>query len=255
MHLLDKCFTRLAAFFSSEWWGDSKTTLAQRITGCPAKSRRVISFVTRRLNSPERKALTPTFIFWGRITEVKALKRAVSILAGIRKALPNARYVIIGPDGGQLQTVKSEVTKLGLENSITFCGEMRIDQIEYEAAHASFYLQTSLHEGMAMSVVEAMQLGLVPVVTPVGEIANYARHGENALVVNDDKEAVTDVLALLNNDALYQAMRDRAVASWSGQPLYKDSMLAACRELLGIKSASCCEKKFDEKMKTAREFE
>ena len=40
-------------------------------------------------------------------------------------------------------------------------------------ANASFYLQTSKFEGFAMSVVESMMMGLVPVVTPVGEIGRY----------------------------------------------------------------------------------
>lgn len=252
-HLLDKWITRLTAFFATEWWGDSKATLAQRVPGCLAKPRRVISFVTSRLNAPERKVLTPSFIFWGRISEQKAIERAVSIFAGVHKVITDAQYTIIGPDCGHLQIIKNTVLKLGLVNSITFCGEMHIDQIEREAARASFYLQTSLFEGMAMSVVEAMQLGLVPVVTPVGEIAHYARHGENAMVVTDDTAVVTDVLALLNNDALYQEMRERAVATWSGQPLYKESVLAACRELLGITEATFCDEKFNEKMKTAKE--
>jgi FixJ family two-component response regulator len=68
----------------------------------------------------------------------------------------------------------------------------------------------------------------------VGEIAHYARHRENAIFVMDDSAAVGDVLALLIDDARYAVMRQGAVATWVNRPLYKDSMLAACREALGI---------------------
>lgn len=239
IHQLDKWFTRLGAVFADEWWGDSKATLDQRINGFSIKPSRVISFVTWRLNPSVSKALTPTFIFWGRITEAKALERAVSIFAAVRKAVPDARYIIIGPDGGQLQQIKAEVAKLGLEDSVTFCGEMRIDQIECEAEKASFYLQTSLREGMAMSVVEGMQMGLVPVVTPVGEIAHYARHGENAVVVTDDASAVADVDGLLNEQQVADWLRglDVYVHATDGETLSTSLLQAMATGLPIVASA------------------
>jgi glycosyltransferase involved in cell wall biosynthesis len=126
---------------------------------------------------------------------------------------------------------------LGLGDAVQLLGGMDFSAIRLVADEASFYLQTSVLEGMAMSVVEAMQLGLVPVVTPVGEIAHYSHHGENAVVVTDDVAAVADVLALLEDDERYQAMRKQAMATWADKPLYKDSVLAACREVLGIAKA------------------
>ena len=47
---------------------------------------------------------------------------------------------------------------------------------------------------MAFSVVEAMQLGLVPVVTAVGEIRAYCHNGQNAVRIETDEQAVEDVL-------------------------------------------------------------
>jgi glycosyltransferase involved in cell wall biosynthesis len=96
---------------------------------------------------------------------------------------------------------------------------------------ACFYLQTSIYEGMAMSVVEAMQLGLLPVVTPVGEIGSYCRDGGNAVVVNNDERAVADVLHLLTDPAAYGTLRQQAIEEWLDKPLYRESVLAACEAL------------------------
>ena len=85
---------------------------------------------------------------------------------------------------------------------------------------------------MAMSVVEAMQLGLVPVVTPVGEIRNYCRQGENAILIQSDEAAVDDVMKVLRDVEGYVTMQNEAAATWLGKPLYADSMLAACRTAL-----------------------
>ena len=48
-----------------------------------------------------------------------------------------------------------------------------------------------------MSVVEAMQIGLVPIVTPVGEIARYCVDGKNAVWVQEDATAVDAVMRLI----------------------------------------------------------
>ena len=83
-----------------------------------------------------------------------------------------------------------------------------------------------------MSVVEAMQLGLVPVVTPVGEIGRYCRAWENAIVVQDVAEAAAEVLALLHDPHKARSMGNAAMATWRGQPLYRDAVAAACRRLI-----------------------
>ena len=85
-----------------------------------------------------------------------------------------------------------------------------------------------------MSVVEAMQLGLVPVVTPVGESARYCRDGYNAIVVRDDAEAVAAVLQLLDNVERFQTLRTNAMAIWRDKALYKDDVIQACHEVLKI---------------------
>jgi glycosyltransferase involved in cell wall biosynthesis len=83
------------------------------------------------------------------------------------------------------------------------------------ACEGSFYLQTSLQEGMAMSVVEAMQLGLVPVVTPVGQIATYCRDGENSILVGDDDDVVVRRLkTLATNPAMFRDLADGAHSTW-----------------------------------------
>ena len=234
VHWPDRFFTPLAARLSCRVWADSHETLARRLPGLAANKGRVISFVTARVVALPTHAVRPQFVFWGRIHAQKGLERALRIFSGVQRQRPEARYLVIGPDGGDLTRVRSLVNSLGLGDAVQFLSGMDFAEIQALAGSASFYLQTSELEGMAMSVVEAMQLGLVPVVTPVGEIVHYARHGENGVVVTDDAAVVADVLALLEDDARYQLMRKQAIATWAEQMLYKDSVLDGCREILAL---------------------
>ncbi|CAK8715063.1 hypothetical protein GKODMF_06645 [Candidatus Electrothrix gigas] len=114
---------------------------------------------------------------------------------------------------------------------VRFTGKKNFNEIKELAKNASFYLQTSILEGMAMSVVEAMQLGLVPVVTPVGEIATYCKHKKNSLLITSDQDAVEDVLNLLNNPQKYEQLRNKAIATWADKPLYSESVVQACLDI------------------------
>ena len=237
IHLPDRFLTRNTVRLACQVWADSHETLARRLPALPRDKGRVISFVTARVAALPACPVHPSFVFWGRIHVQKGLDRALRIFSGVHARQPAARFSVIGPDGGDLVRIRGLVDAMNLGSVVQFLGGMDFGAIRHVAGQASFYLQTSELEGMAMSVVEAMQLGLLPVVTPVGEIAHYARHGENALVVRDDAAAVLDVLALLEDDTRYQVMRERAVATWADQPLYKDSVLDACREVLGMDKA------------------
>lgn len=227
-HLVTSCTARLAA----EIWGDSQQTLADRLPGVGKARRRVISFVARRLRALPPRQVQPSFIFWGRINRQKGLKQALELFSAIRARVPDAQFTIIGPDGGELASRRNQVRLAGLTDVVRFQGAQPLEQIMKNAGGASFYLQTSRWEGMGMSVVEAMQLGLVPVVTPVGEIRNYCKHGRNALLITSQPATLEDLTILLQDDARYQSMSEEAVATWRDEPLYAESMLRACAELL-----------------------
>ena len=238
VHKLDRFFTRVGVFLAFRVWADSKETLKRRVPDLKVEKGYVISFVTDRIAALPSASVRPTFVFWGRLHAQKGLIRAIKIFAAIKTRCPIAQFWIIGPDGGVLDRIESELAVLGLGDAVHLLGPKNFTEIQLLAVNASFYLQTSELEGMAMSVVEAMQLGLVPVVTPVGEIAQYARHGENALVVSDESSTVEDIFKLLENDSLYQSVRGLAVATWADQPLYINSVLTACDEVLRAKMPS-----------------
>jgi glycosyltransferase involved in cell wall biosynthesis len=232
VHIVDKCLARTGALLANKVWADSKVTLKRRLPDLKLEKGHVISFVTNRITPMPPISVRPTFIFWGRLHAQKDLSRAIKIFASVHSKWSAARFWIIGPDGGELGRLQRELSALGLGESVQFLGPKNFSEIKQLASYASFYLQTSLMEGMAMSVVEAMQLGLVPLVTPVGEIEQYARHGENAVVIENDANAVSEVLKLLENDTSYQVMRAGAIVTWANQSLYKESVLTGCQELL-----------------------
>ncbi len=239
-HWMDKLFTRLAAKCCVELWVDCERTARFRLPTMPAVPIRVVSYVTRRMQRPRESAQPgPSFAFWGRLATSKNVGRAIQIFQRIAARHPQARFTIIGPDGGDQQRLQALSQTLGLGQSVHFVGPVSHAQLPLAIGDASFFIQTSHFEGMSMATVEAMQLGLVPVVTPVGELPNYCRQGQNAILIESDDQAVYDIEAVLGDKACFHAMRTHAMAYWDEKPLYRESITAHCQTLAMQDVAPC----------------
>lgn len=233
VHWLDFILNYFSMCLSSEIWADSLSTLNARVPGRWHRKARVISFLVDRVSPVQRMTPKPRFVFWGRLHSMKGLHRALAFFHEVQEAFPAASFSIIGPDDGELAFLRQLIVERGIQN-VDFPGSMDREGIFAFANNGSFYLQTSLDEGMAMSVVEAMQLGLVPVVTPVGEIPRYCQDGHNAVLVHDDEGAVRSVLRLLDDPEEYQRLSRNAIQTWQDNPLYRDDVLEACRHVLAV---------------------
>ncbi len=88
-----------------------------------------------------------------------------------------------------------------------------------------------------MSVVEAMQLGLVPLVTPVGEIKNYCIDKVNAILIDDEDSAVKSILNLLDNKNAFEKIRQNTISCWNDSEIYSESIERASLSILNIKNA------------------
>lgn len=241
-HFLDFLFTRWAIALSQAIWADSGASIRLRFRRPPRVPVTLIPFLTQRLEAiaPPGDAPPPTFIFWGRLAPQKNLPAALELFHRILQARPEARLTLIGPDSGELAFLQASCQDRGMAHAVRFEGPLSFGHILRLVPGHAFYLQTSWYEGMAMSVVEAMQLGLVPVVTPVGEVGAYCRAGHNAVIVDDARtpaSAVAEVLRLLGNPAAYQALRHNAIETWRGKPLYGEAVMTECRRLMGAEPA------------------
>ena len=235
--VLSLIFTKLMSKMCSSIWADSNDTLNTRLPNFPEHRSDVISFVARKLQPQTNNQSQPNFIFWGRLHEQKSIHIALNIFAEIKKQHSEASYNIIGPDGGEMVKLKNLSKKLNIEKNVNFLGPKDLDSIINLSKNASFYLQTSKLEGMAMSVVEAMQLGLVPLVTPVGEIKNYCIDKVNAILIDDEDSAVKSILNLLDNKNAFEKIRQNTISCWNDSEIYSESIERASLSILNIKNA------------------
>jgi len=236
-HLFDQLFSKIMLSFCDAVWADSAATISSRVSSKKRLVKRVISFVTS--SNPvdmKQNEFAPRFVFWGRLHHQKGIDRAINFIRLLVEKGHSASFEIWGPDGGEKDKLIAQINDAGLENVVALKGAVNQGDLNQIAEVNCFYLQLSRNEGMAMSVVEAMQRSLVPIVTSVGEMGTYCKQDQNAVLIDDPDnpiESANRVISLLKNEFKYRQLQNSAYDHWVKHKLYKDDICAAASELCG----------------------
>jgi glycosyltransferase involved in cell wall biosynthesis len=139
----------------------------------------------RELGLPLDKKIVCTV---GRLMPVKGLGhllRAAQRLVAVRD---DVVFAIVG-DGPLKGELLRMVRELGIEQRVFFLGFRR--DVREVLSSADAFVLTSLHEGIPMSLLEAMSIGLPAVATRVGGIPEVIEDGSSGfLVTPGDEEAI-----------------------------------------------------------------
>lgn len=240
-HLADGVLTRWGIKKADVVLADSTSTktFVQKHAK-PAKNIRVVSFLLQ----PTPPQVTThdfgdafRFFSVSRLHPVKRMPLAVRVIAALRHAGLEATLDIYGRPDGDGEAVNKEIARLGLQDSVLLCGEIPPGEKGNMYPKYNCYIQMSAHEGMAMSVVEAMQQGMLCAVTPVGEIPHYAQDGVSAVFLDiREGQVSTDSLEKLV-DTLKQPARCHDLASnahqtFAKQPVFVDSLTQVIRNTI-----------------------
>jgi glycosyltransferase involved in cell wall biosynthesis len=161
------------------------------------------------------RARTHDLVFVGRLAELKQPLQFVEILAGVSRALPEVRGLVIG-DGPLQPAMRERAAVLGIAERLEFAG--KTDRVLDLLAEARVFVLTSRTEGLSIAMAEAMMAGVVPVVANVGDLGDLVQDGVNGYLVepNDIAAYVGRVRAVLEDRALWLRLSAAAVATARG---------------------------------------
>ncbi len=107
----------------------------------------------------------PLAVTVARLAPEKDIATAIEAIAIAVRAVPELRLRIIG-DGELRSTLEQLVVRRNIEHHVEFLGERR--DIPELLAECGFYVSSSLSEGISLTILEAMAVGLPVVATDVG---------------------------------------------------------------------------------------
>ncbi|MFD9374496.1 glycosyltransferase [Streptomyces sp. NPDC059999] len=153
---------------------------------------------------------------------LQARKRPVDFVDAAPAVLavhPDAEFVVAGPDEGERDAVRARIAALGLGDRFTVPGALSSAEVLTELRRAHVYVLPSVEEPFPMSVLEALSVGVPPVVTHSNGLArDIAAAGAGRAVDPGPAGVAEAILALLDpaaNAAASVAARKLATESFS----------------------------------------
>lgn len=138
-------------------------------------------------------------LFLGILGQRKGTYDLIDVLPEILQKFPDS-HVYFGGDG-ERQQAEQLCRDKGIADHVTFLGWVRGAEKEKYLKECSIYVLPTYHEGMPMSVLEAMSYGMAVVSTYVGGIPHIITDGENGLLCEaGDRAALRDKLSRLLDD-------------------------------------------------------
>jgi glycosyltransferase involved in cell wall biosynthesis len=99
----------------------------------------------------------PRATFIGRLAREKNLGTLIDAWPQVRAAFPSATLTLIG-EGPERAVLQARISELGLQDAITLPGPSHLTQEHLRSC--DFFLLPSTEEGMSISLLEAMALGM-----------------------------------------------------------------------------------------------
>jgi glycosyltransferase involved in cell wall biosynthesis len=130
----------------------------------------------------------------------KGIGEFLQAIAALHRAGRTVSAVIAG--GGDVERYRNEAGAMGIGDICRFTGWIGRDDVLNLMASSDALVLPSHHEGLPMSILEALSAGLPVIATPVGAIPEVLSDGLDCLLVSPgDVQSLAAAMKLLADDA------------------------------------------------------
>ena len=171
-----------------------------------------ISFKDFSFPSKIRKSNTKIVLFMGKVGERKGVYDLLEAIPKILKIYNSVRFVLGGD--GELEKVKHICKIKKVANKVDVLGYISGSEKMNNFKKADIYILPSYHEGLPVSILEAMATGLPIVSTAIAGIPDAVEDGVNGFLIEPGHiDAIVEkVTKLLRDEHLCNEMSKRSIA-------------------------------------------
>ncbi len=166
----------------------------------------------------DREGHPPTIALIGRVVQIKDVKTFIRACATLQESIPDLQALVMGSNDeeeGYYRECLEMVEHIGLENVITFTGQVRLE--EY-LGRIDVVVLTSISEGQPLVILEAGAAGIPVVATNVGACREILlsdhhdphppAHGGAVTPLSNPAATAQAVERLLTDPVWYQSCSD-----------------------------------------------
>jgi glycosyltransferase involved in cell wall biosynthesis len=131
-----------------------------------------------------KKPEVPTFIYCGRINQVKGWELLIDSFYNYLNYYGEAKLILVG-DGEDRKNVEDRIKELGIVDKVILTGFLNKEEIVNYLNKSNVFVLPSYKEGWSIALVEALGCGLPIVSTKVSGTGEMIIEGKNGYVIEE----------------------------------------------------------------------
>ena len=130
----------------------------------------------------------------------------------LKEKYPNIEYTIYG-SGNDLGQIHYLIDRFDIGDVVEIKGHIPNEDLKQKYLEYDYYLQLSISESLSMTVIEAQQRGLIPIVSNIGGLKDLVQNGKTGIIQNftDYKKLVDETITVHQNPELYNLLSRQCI--------------------------------------------
>jgi alpha-1,3-mannosyltransferase len=151
----------------------------------------------KKIKSKKKKN---SFLFVGRYSKNKKINLLIKTFSEIIKEKPEAKLFIIGNDFDNLKKeFKKQINELNAEKNIFLLNSISQKELEKKYSESEFFVSASEYESFGITVIEAMNYGLIPLISGIPSFKEFVENKENGFIIDySEKNAGKKIIEIMN---------------------------------------------------------
>ena len=142
--------------------------------------------------------IIPSFVFMGWFTKEKGIYEIIDFITYCNENKFICKFIFIG--NGPLINFINELSFPFIK--IEIISNQDYLNFQHILKKSDFFILLSHNEGLPNALFEAMQFGLIPIVTDVGCISDYIKNNDNGFIFKNNIDLFNDIKKILSNKTL-----------------------------------------------------
>jgi glycosyltransferase involved in cell wall biosynthesis len=162
--------------------------------------------VKQKNNSPV------VFLFLGRIADHKGVFDLMDLVIEEQNSLRGKCKFLIGGNH-EVDRLKKTIAEGGIEDLAEYIGWVQDDEKDQYFYMSDYFILPTYHEGMPMTILEALSYGKPVISTPVGSIPEVIEHNKNGFLFppGNKTQLKKIIFDVLDDRSKYDCMRTHAM--------------------------------------------
>ena len=170
------------------------------------------------------------FLFLGRIADHKGIFDLADLIIKEQDALRGKCKFLVGGNH-EVDRLKKTIAEGGIEDLVEYIGWVQDDEKDQYFYRSDYFILPTYHEGMPMTILEALSYGKPVISTPVGSIPEVIEHNKNGYLFppGDMQQLKKIIFDVINDRSHYDSMRNQAMKAAKG--FYPESIKTELEKL------------------------